>query len=180
MTDKKDKANTKKKVVGVSSNNFHENIYQKIARAIDIAKAVRLESAGRYNSFTWNGVSATVKKACTEARILCVPETKWQKHDNGIECLVTLRVVDIDNYYKAENGEAVFHSVILANGHAYSQFKGNDDTAKASGSVYSYAYKYAQQKGFMLEVEDGQEVDSKSSNQNFQVAQDLEEALGTK
>ena len=175
MTDKKEKPKTK----NGSTIKPVENIYQKIAIAVEKAQPIIKKDSGRYKSFTYNDVSASIKKACNEARILCIPEAKQQKHDNGIECLVNLRVIDIDNFYKSENGETIFHSVILSNGHAYSQFKGNDDFAKASGSVYSYAYKYAQQKGFMLEVEDGQDPDSKSSNNDFVVAQDLEEALGT-
>tara|TARA_S200000501_G_scaffold373770_1_gene421719 strand:+ start:772 stop:1323 length:552 start_codon:yes stop_codon:yes gene_type:complete len=151
------------------------NVYQKLHLAIAIAKTVQKQNAGRYKAGAYNDVIQVVKNACTTARLALICDPKWQKHENGIECLVHLRVVDIDNATKSEDNQSEFHNIYLGSGHAYTQYRGNDDQAKASGGVFSYAHKYICQKAFCLNVEDGQDLDFSASQNN---GGSLEDVLG--
>lgn len=145
------------------------NIYEKLHKAIAESDSVVKKNAGRYKAGAYNDIIKVVKKACTDCRLLLVSDPKWQRHDNGIECIVGIRVVDIDHFEKnTETGEAVYHSVFLGCGHAFTQYKGNDDTAKASGNSFSYAHKYILQKSFSLNIEDSQDSDFNSSNESIE------------
>ena len=175
----------KNEVQEVSNNNTSQyNVYQKLHYAIENAGAVVKQNAGRYKAGSYNDVIRVVKKACIKARIVPVTDLKWQKHDNGVECLVGLRVIDIDNHAKSETGDQIYHNIFLGTGHAFSAYKkdkdGNfigDDLAKVSGSVFSYAHKYILQKAFCLDIEASQDLDFNASSTT---GESLEDALGLK
>lgn len=161
------------KEVKAKVESVHQlNIYQKLHKAIGDCESVVKKNAGRYKAGSYNDVMKVVKKACHESRLVLIGDPKWQKHENGIEVLVGVRVVDIDHSSKNEHGEEVFHSVFLGMGHAFTQYKGNDDSAKASGNSHSYAHKYILQKSFSLNIEDSQDSDFNSS------AESMEDRLG--
>ena len=136
------------------------NIYQKLHYAQSICEKVSKEQTGMgYSAGSYNDVQQVVKDACINARLLVTPQLHTQIENDKIIMNVSLVITDIDNFLKDEHGNKQQFFYKCGDIAVTQTLKGNQNDAKASGSLFSYGYKYLLQKFFLLNIEESQDLD---------------------
>ena len=136
------------------------NIYQKLHYAQGLCTEVAKKPTGMgYSAGSYNDVQQVVKDACLQARLLVTPQLHTKIENDKIVMNVSLLITDIDNFItdESKNNQNYFYK---CGDIAVTQtLKGNQNDAKASGSLFSYGYKYLLQKFFLLNIEESQDLD---------------------
>ena len=159
MTEKK----APKKVEEVKEEKIlikDANIYQKLHYAQSLCGEVAKKPTGMgYSAGSYNDVQQVVKEACIQARLLITPQLHTQIENDKIIMNISLVVTDIDNFLKDENGNKQQFFYKCGDIEVTQTLKGNQNDEKASGSLFSYGYKYLLQKFFLLNIEESQDLD---------------------
>jgi|TARA_B110000444_G_scaffold247548_1_gene270322 hypothetical protein len=134
------------------------NLQQKIHLAVSLCGVVKKSQTGMgYSAGSYNDVQQICKVACQQARLNLRPRTKTDITDSSITMHIALDVIDIDKVRINENTGDFNDYMAIGDIAVTQKLKGNQNDAKASGSLFSYGYKYLLQKFFLLDIEESQD-----------------------
>lgn len=132
------------------NNEKKLNIYQKLHAVTKSVGSIHkeLNEGMPYKTVNHNTVTKAVKEKITEHRLWINPIVEDSSNQGDFHhVIMKAEIIDIDN---------PIDKVVIGSFPAI----GIDKQDKGFGKAISYAYKYILQKGFMMDIDDAEEVDA--------------------
>jgi len=140
------------------------SLQQKIHLAVSLCGVVKKSQTGMgYSAGSYNDVQQICKLACQQARLNLRPRTRPEITETTMTLHIALDVIDIDKVKTNTDGHEYNDYMAIGDIAVTQKLKGNQNDAKASGSLFSYGYKYLLQKFFLLNIEESQDLDFEQS-----------------